>query len=124
MAQIKPETWLRVMPQGLYCAPGDFYIDPHRPVSRAVITHGHGDHARPGNAAVLTTPGTAAIMGARLGDEAAGTIEALNYGAERRIGDVTLRLVPAGHVLGSAQIVLEYAGSRVDRKSTRLNYSH
>src|SRR3546814_1292294 len=96
MAQIKPETWLRVMPQGLYCAPGDFYIDPHRPVSRAVITHGHGDHARPGNAAALTTPGTAAIMGARLGDEAAGTIEALNYGAERRIGDVTLSLAPAG----------------------------
>src|SRR3546814_106125 len=54
----KPESWLRVTPQGLYCVPGDFHIDPHRPVARAVVTHGHADHARPGNAAVLTTPGT------------------------------------------------------------------
>ena len=57
-----PETWLRVTPQGLYCEPGDFFIDPPRPVERAVITHGHADHARPGHGAVLATPETLAIM--------------------------------------------------------------
>jgi len=62
MTSLKPESWLKVTSRGLYCEPGDFYIDPHRPVGRAVVTHGHGDHARPGNRAVLATPPTLAIM--------------------------------------------------------------
>ena len=67
-----PESWLKVTPRGLYCEPGDFTIDPHRPVGRAVVTHGHGDHARPGNRAVLATPETLAIMRKRYGADAGG----------------------------------------------------
>src|SRR5687768_13677352 len=106
------ETWLRPEANGLYCAAGDFYIDPHAPVDRAVITHGHSDHARPGNAAVLATPETIDIMGLRLGDFAAGRFQPLTYGEALRIGDVTVTLAPAGHVLGSAQVVIEYEGRR------------
>lgn len=112
MQRPKAGAWLSVTEQGLYCGPGDFHIDPARPVARAVITHGHGDHARPGNGAVLATPGTAAIMRTRFGHQA-GRIEELAYGAEKRLGDVTLRMVPAGHILGSAQVVLEHGGERV-----------
>src|SRR3954470_10571040 len=108
-----PETWLRVTPQGLFCEPGDFFIDPLRAVGRAVITHGHADHARPGHAAVLATPETLAIMRARMGEAAAGASQqALPTGTALRLGEVTLRLAPAGHVLGSAQVVLEWGGAR------------
>jgi len=78
-----------------------------------VVTHGHGDHARPGNERVLATPGTIAIMQQRYGEAAGGALQPLAYGEMLAIGDVTVRLVPAGHVLGSAQIVLEYRGARV-----------
>jgi putative mRNA 3-end processing factor len=108
-----PETWLRPTPAGLYCAPGDFHIDPALPVPRAVVTHGHGDHARPGNAAVLATQETLAIMRRRYGAEAGGSLQALHYGEALPIGDVTLRFAPAGHVLGSAQAVIEHRGFRV-----------
>jgi putative mRNA 3-end processing factor len=107
-----PETWLKVTPKGLCCTPGDFYIDPVEPVARAVITHGHSDHARPGHDRVLATPETLAIMRRRYGDETAASCQALPYGETLRIGEVDLRLVPAGHVLGSAQVVLEHRGSR------------
>jgi putative mRNA 3-end processing factor len=107
-----PRDWLAVTEAGLYCRPGGFYVDPSRPAQKALITHGHGDHARPGHAAVLATLATGAIMRARFGAEA-GTIEAALYGEERRIGDVRVRFAPAGHILGSAQIVLEYEGQRV-----------
>jgi putative mRNA 3-end processing factor len=109
----KPETWLRVTPKGLCCVPGNFHIDPVQPVDRAVVTHGHSDHARPGHRHVLATPETALIMRRRLGDEAGTTYQELTYGEAVRLGDVTVRLVPAGHVLGSAQVVLEHQGSRV-----------
>jgi len=109
----RPETWIRTSSAGLYCEPGDFYIDPVRPVPRAVITHGHGDHARPGNERVLATPGTIAIMQERYGEAAGVSLQPLAYGEILAAGDVTVRLLPAGHVLGSAQIVLEYRGSRV-----------
>jgi putative mRNA 3-end processing factor len=109
----RPESWLRTVPGGLYCEPGDFFIDPTRPVDRAVITHGHGDHARPNNAHALATPETLAIMRARYGDEAGGLLQEARYGEVVRIGDVGVTLAPAGHVLGSAQVVLDYRGSRV-----------
>jgi len=112
MQRPKAGAWLTVTGNGLHCGPGGFHIDPARPVERAVITHGHGDHARPGNGAVLATAETAAIMRSRFGDQA-GRIETLAYGAEKRIGGVTVKLVPAGHILGSAQIVLEHGGERV-----------
>jgi putative mRNA 3-end processing factor len=108
-----PETWLRVTPAGLYCEPAGCFIDPARPVERAIVTHGHADHARPGHAAVLATPETLAIMRARMGEAAAGTSQQpLRAGEELRLGEVTVRLAPAGHVLGSAQVVLEWRGSR------------
>jgi putative mRNA 3-end processing factor len=105
-------TWLYPAERGLYCEPGDFYIDPHRAVDRAVVTHGHGDHARPGHAAVLATAETIAIMKVRYGENSAGAFEAAALGATTPIGGVTVRLVPAGHILGSAQIVLEWGGAR------------
>jgi putative mRNA 3-end processing factor len=108
-----PSTWLYPTPDGLYCAAGKFHVDPRRPVERAVVTHGHGDHARPNHAAVLATPETLAIMRARYGDQAGGSLEALGYGETRNMDGVTLRLVPAGHILGSAQVVLEWRGQRV-----------
>ena len=116
-AQMAPHEnasrWLHPRPQGLYCSVGEFYIDPHRPVDRAVITHGHSDHARAGHGHVLATPQTLAIMAVRLGREHAGGIQALAYGEMIRIGDVALTLAPAGHVLGSAQVVMEHDGCRV-----------
>src|SRR5262245_34682207 len=113
IAPPKPESWIRPTPQGLHVEPGGFFIDPSRPATRAVITHGHGDHARPGNGAVLATPGTLAIMRARLGEAAGASLQPAEYGETVEIGGVGVTLVPAGHVLGSAQVVLEWRGSRV-----------
>ena len=108
----KFETWLRPEPSGLYCEPGDFYIDPLFPVDRAVITHGHSDHARPGHQAVLATRETLDIMKIRLGDGAGKATQALNFNESVHLGEVDVRLVPAGHILGSAQVVIEYNGQR------------
>ena len=109
----RPETWLSPTPAGLFCAPGNFHIDPPRGADRALITHGHSDHARAGHAHVLATAETIAIMQQRYGAACAGTFEAAAYGATSRINDVSVRFVPAGHILGSAQIVLEWGGSRI-----------
>ena len=108
-----PDNWLLKTAAGLYCAPGGFYIDPVVPVPRAIITHGHSDHARPGNRQVLATKETLAIMRARLGGAAGASLQAAAYGESLRLGEVALRLVPAGHILGSAQAVIEYGGRRV-----------
>ncbi len=112
IAQPRPESWVRVTPQGLYVEPGKFFIDPVRAVDRAVMTHGHADHARPGNRHVLATPGTLAIMAARYG-EGMGQGQALDYDTPIEIDGVRLWLAPAGHVLGSAQAVVEWQGCRV-----------
>ncbi|MCO7504649.1 MULTISPECIES: ligase-associated DNA damage response exonuclease [Pseudomonas] len=95
-------------PEGLYCPPGDFYIDPWRPVERAVITHGHGDHARNGNRHYLTASPGAGILRSRLGADI--NLQTLDYGQRLDHGGVALSLHPAGHVLGSAQVRLEYRG--------------
>jgi len=107
------ESWLKVDRKGLYCRPGGFHIDPHGAVRRAIVTHGHSDHARPGHDAVLATKETVAIMGARLGVGAPRRPQATTYGEPLAIGDVTVTLFPAGHVLGSAQVLIEYKGARV-----------
>jgi putative mRNA 3-end processing factor len=93
--------------QGLYCPDGRFHLDPVLPVERAVLTHAHGDHARAGSTTYLCTPETAALLRRRL---AGAQVESLPYGERRRIGDVTLSLHPAGHMLGSAQVRLEGRG--------------
>jgi len=95
-------------PEGLYCPPGDFYIDPWRPVDRAVITHAHGDHARPGNGHYLASAPSAGILRARLGHDIA--LQTLAYGEAIEHHGVRLSLHPAGHVLGSAQVRLEHGG--------------
>jgi putative mRNA 3-end processing factor len=93
--------------------PGDFYIDPLRPVPRAVITHAHADHARPGHAHVLATEATLAIMQTRMGAErAGGSLQPLPYREPLDLNGVRVTLYPAGHVLGSAQVLMEYEGSR------------
>ena len=107
---MKYEDLLCPSPAGLYCKPGDFYIDPVRPVDRAVITHGHSDHARSGHGKVLATRETLAIMGERYGEDFAGATQPVRYGEPTTIGDVTVSLAPAGHVLGSAQAVVRWKG--------------
>jgi len=107
---IRPEAVLCPNPAGLYCPVGDFHIDPTRPVPRAVITHGHSDHARAGHGAVLATAETLAIMQARMGDGFARATEAARYGQRIERDGVEITLVPAGHVLGSAQVVLRARG--------------
>jgi len=99
---------LRLTDCGLYCEAGDFYIDPWRPVERALITHSHGDHARPEMASYLTVSQGAALLRARVGEHA--RISTIEYGENRRIGDATVSFHPAGHVLGSAQIRVESQG--------------
>ncbi len=106
----KPESVLCPSPAGLYCPPGDFYIDPVRPVARAVITHGHSDHARSGHGAVVATQETLAIMAARYGEDFAGGTEAVRYGQKIERDGVEITLVPAGHILGSAQAVVRCKG--------------
>ncbi len=108
----KFDAWLRPDPAGLHCVPGGFFIDPSRPVDRAIITHGHSDHARAGHRAVLATAETIAIMKARLGHDAAQSYQESRYGEVNVIGGVSVTLVPAGHILGSAQVVIEHAGRR------------
>jgi putative mRNA 3-end processing factor len=104
------ESWLRPDAAGLHCLPGGFHVDPTRAMPRAIITHGHSDHARPGHGAVLATPETIAVMKARLGDGCAGSFQALGYGERLAIGGTTVRLAPAGHILGSAQVAIEHGG--------------
>ena len=106
------DTWLYPVGSGIYCEPGDFYIDPGRAVDRAVITHGHSDHARAGHRAVLATAETIEIMKVRYGEDCAETFQPLALGEPITINGVSVRLVPAGHILGSAQVVIEWAGRR------------
>jgi putative mRNA 3-end processing factor len=94
-------------PEGLYCPPGDFYIDPWRPVARAVITHAHSDHARYGNGHYLASAASEGVLRARLGEI---HLQTLAYGERIVHNGVTLSLHPAGHVLGSAQVRLEHGG--------------
>lgn len=95
-------------PRGLWCAAGDFYIDPWRPVERAVITHAHSDHARPGHARYLAMSQAEGVLRNRLG--AGVNLECVEYGELRELNGVRVTLHPAGHVLGSAQVRVEHRG--------------
>jgi len=103
-------AWIDPRPEGIYVKPADAWIDPSRPVPKALVTHGHGDHARGGHAAVWATAGTLAIMDCRYGPQPGRPVP---YGEPFRLGEVDVTFVPAGHVLGSAQVVLEHAGERI-----------
>jgi putative mRNA 3-end processing factor len=94
--------------RGLYCPAGEFYIDPWASVSRAVITHAHGDHARFGSSSYLTSETGKHVLADRLGPEA--VLHTLPYGERTTIGDVQVSLHPAGHVLGSSQVRIERRG--------------
>ena len=98
---------LTFTPSGIYCPAGDFYVDPWRPVDRALITHGHSDHARSGHARYLSTEAAAPVIRHRLGDI---TLDTIRYAETRTIGDATVSFHPAGHVPGSAQIRIEVDG--------------
>ncbi len=93
--------------------PIDAFIDPASPKARAIITHGHADHARSGHGAVLATPDTIAIMKTRYGEDCAGSFQPLQFGVPLEIDGVTVTLHPAGHILGSAQVLLEHRGQRI-----------
>ena len=105
---MRPEELLHTTPQGLYSPAGDFFIDPTRPVARALITHGHSDHARSGHGAVLATAQTLDIMAIRYGEAFAGSTQAAAYGARIEVNGVGVTFHPAGHILGSAQIALDW----------------
>ncbi|KKB10946.1 beta-lactamase [Devosia geojensis] len=91
----------------------DTYVDPTVPRARAIITHGHSDHARSGHGAVLATADTIAVMKTRYGEDCAGSFQAVAFGESVVIDDVTITLHPAGHILGSAQVLIEHKGQRV-----------
>ena len=113
LSAMRPEELLVPTPAGLCCKPGDFHIDPTRPVTKALITHGHSDHARTGHGAVLATQETLDIMRLRYGDNFAGKTQAVSYGGRIDIGGVKVSFHPAGHVLGSAQVRVEKNGLRM-----------
>jgi putative mRNA 3-end processing factor len=105
-------SWIRAEPHGIHIRPADCWIDPSRPVERALVTHGHADHARGGHGQTIATPATLAIMELRYQTREGATPVA--YGETIRLpGGVDATYIPAGHVLGSAQILLEHAGERV-----------
>jgi putative mRNA 3-end processing factor len=110
---IRPDELLFPTPEGLWCPLGGFHIDPVRPVARALITHGHADHARSGHGAVMATRETLKIMAVRYGVDFAGSQMEAPIGKAIQIGDVTASFHPAGHVLGSAQIAVETKGLRI-----------
>ncbi|MEP0521505.1 MAG: ligase-associated DNA damage response exonuclease [Hyphomicrobiales bacterium] len=104
---------LHPTPSGLFCPLGNFYIDPVKPVDRALITHGHSDHARPGHKHVLATQETLDIMALRCGENHAVSTQVAEIGTKQSIGETSVSFHPAGHVLGSAQIAVEHKGMRI-----------
>ena len=108
----QPFAWIRAEPHGIHVVPADAWIDPSRPAGLALVTHGHADHARGGHDRTVATPETLAIMKLRYAtDEGSSPVA---YGETIRLaGGVSATYLPAGHVLGSAQILLEHAGERV-----------
>lgn len=112
-----PFSWIRPDPHGIHILPADTWVDPSRAVDSALVTHGHADHARGGHGRTVATPETLAIMKLRYmtgeGPDG-GDTRPVEYGETVRLkGNVDATYIPAGHVLGSAQILLEHAGERV-----------
>src|SRR5665213_1733051 len=110
---MRPEDILVPTPSGVCCKPGGFHIDPTRPVEKALITHGHSDHARAGHGAVLATQETLDIMRLRYGEGFAGSAQPIRYGEKLSLGGAEVSFHPAGHVLGSAQIRVVCGGMSI-----------
>ena len=110
---MRAEELLRPTPQGLYCPPGDFFVDPVCPVGRALVTHAHADHARPGHDHVLATRQTLDIMAIRYGADFSGATQIADFGNTIRINEVDVTFHPAGHVLGSAQIAVVWNNTKI-----------
>ncbi|MFD0916990.1 ligase-associated DNA damage response exonuclease [Pseudahrensia aquimaris] len=110
---MRPDDLLHPTPKGLYCPPGDFYIDPVQPVETALITHGHADHARAGHDTVFATQQTLDIMAIRYGADHCTAPHAVDLRETFSLNGVTVGFYPAGHVLGSAQILVEFDGTRI-----------
>lgn len=104
------EDFLVLKPEGIYCRYGDFYLDPQSPVRVALISHAHGDHARPGSQLIYCTPPTAAIMKVRFHNQSLGGFEIFTYHHSFYIQGIKITFISAGHILGSAQILMEYQG--------------
>ncbi|MEL6750825.1 MAG: ligase-associated DNA damage response exonuclease [Pseudomonadota bacterium] len=110
---MRPDKLLHPVKEGLYCPVGDFYIDPVEPVARALITHGHADHARAGHGTVWASKQTLEIMAIRYGADHCETPIEAPLRETFDVGGVTIGFWPAGHVLGSCQILVEYDGTRI-----------
>ena len=106
-------NWLIKKKEGLYCIPGDFYIDPLYPVKKALITHAHTDHARPNNHFILGTKETIEIMKIRYVKSYCTNYQVVNYNSPLTINNIVITFIPAGHILGSSQILIEYNGYKV-----------
>ena len=106
-------NWLVKKKEGLYCIPGDFYIDPLYPVKKALITHAHTDHARPNNNFILGTKETIEIMKIRYAKSYCTSHQVINYNSQLTINNVDITFIPAGHILGSSQILIEHNGCKV-----------
>jgi putative mRNA 3-end processing factor len=110
---MRPDQILAPTPSGVCCQVGGFYIDPTRPVDKAIITHAHSDHARPGHGAVLATQETLDLMQLRYGERFAGSTQVARPGETLSLGGVGVTFHPAGHVLGSAQVAITHKGLTV-----------
>ena len=106
-------NWIKKKKEGLYCIPGDFFIDPILPVEKALITHAHSDHARPNNKYILCSSETKDIMKLRYGDKYCQSCQVVNYNESIKIKDVYVKVLPAGHILGSVQFLIQYHGHRL-----------
>ncbi len=113
LTRMRPEDILVPTSAGVCCKIGGFHIDPVRPVDKAVITHGHSDHARAGHGSVLATQETLDLMRLRYGENFAGATQPIRYGETLSLGGARITFHPAGHVLGSAQVAVECKDLRV-----------
>lgn len=107
------ESYIELREAGMYVPAADVYVDPRRPVERAVVSHGHADHAISGHGEVYATAETLAIMEVRYGVSSGGRRHAMAYGTCFELGGVRFTLVPAGHILGSAQVVMDFGDRRI-----------
>lgn len=108
-----PEKWIKTDKNGLYCKPLDAYIDPMQPVTNAIITHAHADHARGGHTNVYATQATLDIMAIRYGEDHAKATCAMEYRQTKTLNQGCFTFYPAGHILGSAQVLIEYKNQRL-----------